>query len=144
MGAFSHWRWLLTKAGFFGACLIFLLAPTAARAGCGSEIHIFRPSNNDQSLGDPLSFATNHLSDSPEHAPLPNNPKPCSGPGCSREPLVPIQAPGSPPTNYHEQWGSLSSALGELGQELSSFLPDEHTFHPLDRVSSIFHPPRSL
>jgi len=145
MGVFTCWRWLLGSAGMIGSCLVFLFAPATARAGCGGDVHVYQQTSDDFLLVHRLSSATALSSDSRGPMPFPNGHKPCSGPGCSRNPVAPMQAPTPPPsTDRHEQWGCLPLALGEPGDEFASVLPGKHPLHPLDQVAYIFHPPRSI
>jgi hypothetical protein len=139
MGVFTRWRWLFLNAGMIGSCLVFLLAPATARAGCGGDVHVFRQASDDSLAVHPLS------SDSHGTRPFPDGHKPCSGPGCSRNPVAPLQAPTAPPTtDRHEQWGCLPLSQGEPGDAFAAVSPGEHSLLPLDQVAYIFHPPRSI
>ena len=144
MGVCTRWRWFSRSAGMLGACLVFLLAPAAARAGCGGDVHISRQSSDDLSRTHPLSAATNLFSDSRGPASFPHKHKPCSGPGCSRRPVAPMQAPSSPPTDGGEQWGCLPPSLCAPCDGLAALLRPEHHLLPMDQIAGVFHPPRSI
>jgi hypothetical protein len=92
----------------------------------------------------PSSLQSRLVSDSQAALPVPVSHKPCSGPGCSRKPFVPMQAPPSPLPDHYEVWGCLPLSLLQPCEELAALLPAENRSEPLDQVVSIFHPPRSI
>jgi hypothetical protein len=145
MGVFTCWRWLFGSAGMIGSCLVFLLAPATARAGCGGDVHDIQQSGDVLTHLNPHTLASLLFSDPRESAALPDRHKPCSGPGCSRNPVAPFQAPTSPPTSDRsEHWGCLPLLLGEPRDDLAAALPGDYPLHTLDQVAYIFHPPRLI
>lgn len=144
MGVFVCRRQVITSAGLISSCLLVLLASSSVHAGCGGNVHVFRQTGDDPSLVHPFSSQSTLVSDSQGTLPVPVRHKPCSGPGCSNKPFVPMQAPTSPPPDRSEEWGCLPLSLLQPCDELAALLPGESRPQPLDQVVPIFHPPRSI
>ena len=114
------------------------LAPSAARAGCGSYVHI------GGARHDAVPAGAQAKSDAAAQHPLPapSHPKPCSGPGCSqgRQPLLPL--PTTPPSPEGERWGD-NPFMTSQAEQLTAFLPlPLSAARPVRPLSSVYHPPR--
>lgn len=99
-----------------------------ATAGCGDHVVILKPAGAKQTT----------------EAPPPK--PPCHGPNCSAEPANPLPAPvtsGAVPTSSSkEQFTPID--LSHHADRTAVGRPFEFTSpRPIDRASSIFHPPRA-
>src|SRR5262249_55061281 len=125
----------------FGVPLAFLAAalsmPAVARAGCEYPTHIKR-----MTAGNALSRTSLGTIPQPTST-LPGKPCPCSGPTCSPCPVVP-DPPASPSHVKLQEWGCLLLSPFLDLFPLTSSCRDAESQQPVRRLSSIFHPPRSL
>lgn len=144
MGVFLCWCRLIRSAGLISSCLLVLLASSSVHAGCGGNVHVFRQTGDDPLLVHPFSSSSTLVSDSQGALPVPVRHRPCSGPGCSRKPVAPMQAPTPPLPDRSQEWGCLPLSLLQPCQERAALLPGDDGPQPLDQVVSIFHPPRSI
>src|SRR5437016_4351372 len=89
----------LWRTGWAVPLLIVLwCAPSVARASCGDYV-VTRSAH--------AAPMTEHAPDRP--APVPADPhKPCSGPNCSRAPVVPPLTPTTVTSPNLQEWGSLT------------------------------------
>jgi hypothetical protein len=111
-------------------------APSVARASCGDYVVMRGPHAEAAMPPGPWHSA---------EAPVPVRPdphKPCSGPNCSRGPVVPsLPAPTVGPPAPHE-WGSLTGPPAFAAPGHESFLFESSPSQPIRLTRSIFHPPR--
>src|SRR5206468_3555730 len=100
-------RWVWWTAGVVALLAGWLLIPSAVRASCGHYV-VYK----SQPAGEAAEA-------NPQVPPagLPSVPQPCTGPNCSRAPIVPPSAPLPTPPDNGEQWGCLTllSATVQLG-----------------------------
>ncbi|HTU91056.1 MAG TPA: hypothetical protein VMF69_13340 [Gemmataceae bacterium] len=108
-----------------------LLAPAAARAGCGEHVVVIASLENNV----PMSAPAPPTTPAKKHAP-------CSGPHCTRSPLAPPPAPLVPV-------GPGGSDVARILEPL--LLPANHSVpcprespreHAIFLASSVYHPPR--
>jgi hypothetical protein len=117
-----------------------LVAPSQARAGC-THPYVFSKTDTVVAVADLDLLAVGREAPEPSSRAPRNAPAPCSGPACSKLPIVPVSVP-SVASPRLEQWcclaaGSLSQASGSV-----AFPASERLLHPLHIASSLFHPPR--
>src|SRR5262245_32315917 len=131
------------------ALLAGLVAPPAARAGCGDYPHaagslenaaneagLFRlPASRPASSDTPAARSTRQRGPAPGHLP-------CSGPSCSRSPLAPPPGPVAPPSAQPDQWGYLVSAAGLTPPQPFASLGEGRPALPARHPSGVYHPPR--
>jgi hypothetical protein len=141
MSVLARWRWARQGTGLLLAALAaLLLAPVAARAGCGDYVVIG---------GKPPAVAQPDLhppaaSPQAEHAPAlpPGGHAPCPGPLCSRGP-TPLPLPPAPPApSPAEKWDGTLLPPSLADTEPVAWLADDDTARPVRRGSGIYHPPR--
>jgi hypothetical protein len=114
--------------------IIGLLAPAEARAGCSS--HVSRSDANGEAAHFRLLLGSGRLPDSR----TPRTP-PCSGPMCSRGPLLPLAPAPATPVRV-ESWGCLLISIVTFDVGSVPLPIDEGIRLPAHPGSSIFHPPR--
>jgi hypothetical protein len=122
----------MTLLGYVGG------APSA-HAGCGDHL-ILLPTDPRQAPASevaPLTRPPTADSGSPLR---PHTP--CSGPYCSRAPLLPPLAPAVPVTMPGPEWACTVGHLVLAAADDFSLLPDEPAAAPAFRGDSVFHPPR--
>ena len=107
-----------------------LLAPSAARAGCGEHV-----------LVTPAAKATSHSPASVPEQPAKKQ-APCSGPHCSHAPIAPPPAPVVPVPTGGQEWACVLLPFGLLAETSSPYTPDDSVVSPPHGGSDIYHPPR--
>ncbi|HEY7314235.1 MAG TPA: hypothetical protein VH643_33090 [Gemmataceae bacterium] len=108
-----------------------LTAPSSARAGCDYPTHIEWTRAADFTV-------------SPAKEPKPpSKPRPCSGPTCSRKPLLPSIPFAVQPVQIQE-WGHLVPRLIFAPPSHESRPPEAASAAPVRRALSIYRPPRLL
>ena len=117
-----------------------LASPTEARAGCG---HLYVVSGAEVSVGDgQLELIVGFGATSRPEGDLPKVPlRRCSGPSCSKAPLLPVVPASLTPLRI-EQWGCLTVATPRRDSSGIAAPTDEGLVHFLVLSSSVFHPPR--
>jgi hypothetical protein len=130
-------------AGVYGILLSgFLLAPSVARAECGSYVVMGAGSTNDHQADSQLLAGSMASAVHPSPLHPSSRHRPCSGPGCKQAPVTPPLAPVMPPPVIEKESGHLAGAI-LLGTDDRSgcvvVFPSERPFH---RTNSIYHPPR--
>jgi hypothetical protein len=111
--------------GIAGALLLALLAPPAARAGCGDHVR----------------FGGDSASSKPDPSPKPASP--CRGPNCSQRENEPLPAPAPPPSTTPNEHASLAPFAALAGGDRAEWLALSEPSFISASFSSIFHPPRS-
>ncbi len=117
--------------------VVILFSPSRASAGCGDYVVILG------SGGTQHDSATSAGPGNDQHHFPPLN-KPCDGPNCSNAPtrkLPPLAPTGVVAGNAKE----IAQPLAAMCEEEPLFFPfdlDEINLHPIQLISSIFHPPR--
>lgn len=127
-----------TPSRFWQAALLLVavacLTPNRASAGCGDYVTILDGTGN---VSQHSSSGTNHQPDFPK--------PPCDGPQCSGSP-TPTAPPLAPVAPVGSQSKELTQLLGtvSVSDTEPSFIYryESHTSRPIDRATSIFHPPR--
>lgn len=111
--------------------VVWLCAPAAARASCGSYVVIGGKTNP-------------HAADMAphEHAPPTDGPCPCSGPHCSRGPLSLPPAPATSAPVRGDHWARTITALVFHPSESLPLAAEDELGRPLHRAPGIYHPPR--
>ncbi len=111
-------------------------APAQARAGCGEGLV---PLHLAKDVGQQAAGAFPH----PFPLPRPTPVGPCSGPQCSRAPLVPSgpSVPASP--RGSDQSGDLVSPAILSAPRSAPFDPQGPSFRAVRRPAGVFRPPRT-
>jgi hypothetical protein len=113
-----------------------VLAPSA-RAGCGDHLTSLRSPTGPATVN---LLGPDHTRAATDRAGHPH--APCSGPQCSRAPVLPPLAPVVPPTIPAQDWAcAVVPVLFAVADDFS-FLLDEAVQTPDCHGTSIFHPPR--
>jgi hypothetical protein len=114
------------------AVVVALSVAVKASAGCGDHVVVLKPAGE--------AGATEPLSDSPTPKP------PCHGPHCSAGPVKPTPAPPSTGAvsapSAKEQFTPVGASDTDCRRVLRR-LTESGSPRPIDRPSSIFHPPRA-
>lgn len=129
--------WYLARKGLGGLSsllLLFVLAPTTARATCGDHVIIGRQAASPVPSAAPSALR-------PEPMPPPNHPRPCSGPQCSRCPTVPDSVPAAPPSTV-VQWLHVTTVLPFRQPQLMFDFCQDHAPRLPRQGLVIYHPPR--
>lgn len=134
------WPW----AGVFLALLACgLVAPAAARAGCGNHVPVSSYLSGAAAPFDPLilgGFPEARAAD-PTPTPPANAPRPCTGAMCSGKSGLPVPPP--PLFSHHaEDWAWLDLRFSADDDASSADLQTEAAPRPIHTDRSIFHPPR--
>jgi hypothetical protein len=118
------------------ACLAMaLLAPSTGRAGCDYPTHVqYMPPEDAKQAA---NFAPKGK---PVSTPA-NKPCPCSGPTCSRSPLLPPTPFSVEAVKIHE-WIRLPLPLFLAPPQHDGWLADHLSPRPIRYASTIYHPPR--
>jgi hypothetical protein len=67
---------------------------------------------------------------------------PCSGPNCSRAPVVPTPAPVAPAAPEAQEWACILAPEAAATKSSFPFTYEDPRERPLSMGSSIYHPPR--
>lgn len=117
--------------------VLFFFTSQKAVAECGDYVTIV---NNSQATPAAVDGDSERV-----HQPAPVK-LPCRGPHCSSPPghKVPPLAPNVPVSFGVKEIPQPGSPAGSHCQASRKLEPDNKTASPIDRLNSIFHPPRSV
>jgi hypothetical protein len=137
-GKACGWWIRLAVGGLWTLALEIAFAPAPARgAGCGDGLMPLHAGPDA-----PRTWAFPGLAGAGQsHRPRPVAP-PCSGPSCSRLPLVPPAAPASPPIRWADDLGAFALPLLLASPQPLGPLTDDPPSRPVRRASDVYHPPR--
>jgi hypothetical protein len=130
----TSWRWLRQWTGVGLPLLAFLLAaPTSARASCGDYLD----------LGNAHATAHAPAADSgTTPTPADPQPRPCSGPLCSRSLPLPLSPAGTPPAPV-DDWSCPPLPLFLDAPQAVARLLDPTCPDLSSSSSAVYHPPRT-
>lgn len=134
-----HMMALRSARVLLAAGVLFLLAEGRAFA-CGSHDHSsFGWSESETSLGN-SDDENGALRRTPNGSRTPSD-EPCRGPSCSGNPVPVLPSPPSSPTGEHQGVLCLFLSDPQAPPDVAWFHTAD-TFHPVQGIHSIFHPPR--
>jgi hypothetical protein len=137
MRAVSSYRgWWLPTGVVLSLLVNAVFAPAAARASCGDYL-IPSHHTSGQAEASLMGLAGKIA---PAGQPMHSH-APCSGPNCSRRPVLPL-VPVAPLGVSAPQWACSTARPDFLVLEGSSFFRDGPVPSPSSHDDSIFHPPR--
>lgn len=117
--------------------VVACLSPQRAEARCGHPGAIFKTDLIAAEAGEKPSAAATE-------SPAPAAPCPCHGPNCSGAPTRDAPPPTVAPVTPQATDATLDSVTPHPAAAHPKFARDGSASHPIDRPSSVFHPPRSV